>query len=129
MTDEIIDSVVAKTGLERDKAHAAVDAVLDYFRENPDKVRVHVEVSKVDFKGLIGDAQKRAKPLVEKGKQAAGTAKEKVGPVATQGAGMAKDQAKKAQVKIKDLSSRNKNGASEFDDAEDAVKEAASSES
>ena len=130
MTDELVKSVAEKTGLDPEKAEAAVDAVLDFFRENPEQIRDHVDIGKIDYKGLLADAQRRAKPLVEKGKQAAGTAKEKVAPVAAQGADKAKEHAKKAQVKVKDLSSRNKNGSTATtEEGAEAATEAASSES
>lgn len=124
MSDELIDSVAQKTGLDRAKAEEAITAVLDWFRENPERVREHVEVGKIDFKGILDDSKKRITPVVEKGKTAASGAQKKISPVAAQGADKLSVHAKKASDKLKELSKRGSNGSSEFDDVLDEADEA-----
>lgn len=68
MNEDLIASVAERAGLPPDKASAAVEAVLGFLKENPDKVS-----------GLLGIEQGASK--MGEAKEKLGEAKEKLGDV------------------------------------------------
>ncbi len=123
MKEQLIQVVTEKAGIEADKAEAAVDAVLDFLKDNPADMKglLHPEGgAPADLRERLGDAKEKIAPVAEKGKEALGDAKEKLAPVAAQAGEKIGEVGGKVAGRLKGFLKRGDDDKDIEDEGEDA---------
>lgn len=123
MKEQLIQFVTEKAGIEADRAEAAVDAVLDFLKDNPAEMKglLHPEAgASGDLRERLGDAREKIAPVAEKGKEALGDAKDRLAPVAAQAGEKLGEVGGKVAGRLRGFLKRGDDDKDDEDEGEDA---------